>query len=127
VNKTEKRTLLILIIFGIILGITLMVLGVSCEKTPTKSTVTATPTIDRTVVGTLQTIDSYQDYSVLHFDNNISIEVTNSSLNHWWIAHAFNQVCTYQLQGVGMSFDDGYHEFNLVGFQINQVILGGNK
>jgi len=110
-----------LIVFGIIMFIIAAVFTTSCQSKTVKTTTTTQ--IDRTVIGTVQTIDSYSDYSILHFDNNVNIEVTNSSLNNWWYGHMFGQVATYQLQGVGMSFDDGYHEFNLVGFQIGQAII----
>ena len=84
-----------------------------------------TPTIDRTVIGTVQTIDSYSDDSILHFGNNINIDVTNSSLNNWRSGSFFGQVNTYQLQGIGMEFDNGYHEFNLINVVGGQVVLGG--
>ena len=117
---------------AIILGVSIAIVTIgilalySTNKYDNTKTVTTTPTIDRTVIGTVQTIDSYADYSILHFDNNVNIEVANASLNNWQVVNMFGQLATYQLQGLGMYFDDGYHEFNLVNFQIGQVIIGGN-
>ena len=116
-----KNPMPALILCGCIIFLVMVVCSTSCQTKTVKTTTTTQ--IDRTVIGTVQTIDSYSDYSILHFDNNVNIEVTNSSLNNWWYGHMFGQVATYQLQGVGMSFDDGYHEFNLVGFQIGQAII----
>ena len=108
-------------LFIAVLSIGFVLFAVSCNmEAPT----TTTPTIYRTVIGTVQTIDSYSDYSVLHFGDNTNIDITNSSLSNWRVADAFGHVSTYQLQGVGMVFDDGYHEFNLVGLQINGVDIG---
>jgi hypothetical protein len=114
--KPQKLFIMALLICSLLIA--------SCGNITTSTT---TQTIDRTVIGTVQTIDSYSNYSILHFDNNVNIEVTNASLQNWWVGHMFGQVATYQLQGVGMIFDDGYHEFNLVGFQIGQAIIGGSK
>ena len=120
--KTEHRPTYLITIF---LAIFFLLLLASCGNSTT--TKTAKPTIDRTVIGTVQTIDSYADDSILHFGNNISIDVTNSSLNNWRYGSFFGQVDTYQLQGVGMIFDDGYHEFNLINVAGGQAIIGGTK
>jgi hypothetical protein len=119
--KTEHKPTYLITIF---LAIVALLLFASCNlEAPT----TTTTTIDRTVIGTVQTIDSYADDSILHFGNNISIDVTNSSLNNWRSGSFFGQVNTYQLQGVGMIFDDGYHEFNLINVAGGQAIIGGTK
>ena len=116
---------------AIILGvsITIVTIGIlalySTNKYDNTKTVTTTPTIDRTVIGTVQTIDSYADYSILRFDNNVNIEVANTSLNNWRVGNMFGQVATYQLKGVGMSIDGCYGRYDLVNFQIGKVIIGG--
>jgi hypothetical protein len=120
--KTEHKPTYLITIF---LAIILLLLLASCGNSTT--TKTAKPTIDRTVIGKVQTIDSYADDSILYFGNNLSIDVTNSSLNNWQSGSFFGLVNTYQLQGVGMIFDNGYHEFNLINVAGGQAIIGGTK
>ena len=110
------------IALGIISAVIFLIILASCGGTTTTKT---TSSIDRTVIGEVQTIDSYSDYSILRFDGNVNIKVTNSSLSNWRVGNMFGQTSTYQLQGVGMSFDDGYHEYSLVNFQIGRAIIGG--
>jgi hypothetical protein len=123
--KTADKVLGLSALVALIVIVVIMGLGMAGLLDGHPKAVKTTPSFDRTVIGTVQTIDSYSDYSVLHFDNSISINITNSSLNNWFVANMFGQLATYQLQGMGLLFDNGYHEYNLVNFQIEQVIIGG--
>lgn len=54
--------------------------------------------IDREITGQVIAIDNQGEFSILYFSDDLTVEVTNSSLDHWLIFKAFKTVWTYKLQ-----------------------------
>ncbi|MEE9302312.1 MAG: hypothetical protein V3U84_00870 [Thiotrichaceae bacterium] len=54
--------------------------------------------IDREITGQVIAIDNQGEFSTLYFSDDLTIEITNSSLDHWLIRNTFKNVWTYKLQ-----------------------------
>lgn len=59
---------------------------------------TAPYRIDRQITGQVTAIENRDDYSTLHFGNEIEVVVTNATLYQWRTDNMFINVWTYKFQ-----------------------------